>query len=127
MPGGGVVLLALPLPLYEGRNMYVSPVEELYAKLEADGVVSSEEIARRKGLEKCLMATCASLQECCEQNVYKAAGMLAGETMAEASEGTRDDLGGFHDRFRDFETAFRNAARFLATDEAAARWNREAS
>jgi hypothetical protein len=106
--------------------MYVSPTEDLYTELEADGV-SAEEIALRKRLEECLMATCAALQECCEQNVYKAAGMLAGETMAEACEGTRDDLGDFHDRFEDFDTALRSALRFLITDEAAARWNREAS
>jgi hypothetical protein len=104
--------------------MYASPTEYLYVQLEADGV-SAEEIALRKGLEECLMATCAALQECCEQGVYKAAALLAGETVAEACEGTRDDLGDFHDRFADFDAAFLNAARFLATDEAAARWNRE--
>jgi hypothetical protein len=104
---------------------YESPIEELYAKLDAEGM-DGEEIEIRKELERDLIESCATLQACVQQQVEKAAGMLAGQTAAEVTEDTRS-FGNFTDRFEDYRTALRNAGLFLATDEAAARWNAEAS
>ena len=62
---------------------YESPIETRYETLADEGM-SASEVELRKQLESDLLDTCAKLQECAEQVVYKSCGLLA----------RRDDRGG---------------------------------